>query len=80
MREALEKLVKIALDNMKIDNAFTNLGYTCNPFFDTYGDVIDAICYLLDDRQESIELTKVYQVLNMEDATMEQRIDLLMEA
>ena len=79
VREALRKMVGIAVSARKMDEASRNAGYHENPFWDIYGEAVDAIYILIGEKTNTIDEAVTYQVINDDSYTNDDRVDLLME-
>lgn len=78
MKKALILMVKVARKAMEHDQANVKLGYPANPFFDLYGDALDAIYYLIGENTESLKESVTYRTVHNESLTDEQCAERLM--
>ena len=80
MREALKRMVKIAMRCKELDKMHVALGYENTPYFDLYGDAVDAIYFLVGEHTNTLEESVTYCVLNDPDLLDEERVEKLLEA
>lgn len=79
VRDALVKLVKIAVSTKKMDEAFINAGYADTPYFFIYGNAVDAIYDIIGEKTATIDESVTYDAINNNSYTDSERVDLLME-
>ena len=79
IKEALERLVFIARQAKQIDAMFTEMGYNDTPWFETYGQAMDAIYVLIGEDTGTLDESVTYDAVRGEEYTDDQRIKLLMD-
>lgn len=79
VREALKRMVGIAVSARKMDMSFRNAGYHENPFWDIYGEAMDAIYALIGEKTNTIDEAVTYHVINDDSYTNDERVDLLVK-
>jgi len=79
MKEALTRMVKIAMKCNELDKLHTALGYDNTPYFDIYGDAVDAIYFMIGEHTATLEESATYRVLNTPGISVDERVEKLME-
>lgn len=79
MKEALTRMVKIAMKCKELDKLHTALGYDNTPYFDLYGNAVDAIYFMIGEHTATLEESVTYRVLNTPGISVDERVKKLME-
>ena len=79
VREALKKMVKVAVSARQMDDAFRDAGYQDTPYWDIYGDIMDAVYDIVGEKTATIDESVTYDAINNDSYTDRERVDLLME-
>ena len=75
---ALFRIAKVADSALAVSNAMDSTGFLSGtPFFDIYGELVDAIYLLIGESAEILEDSIVYRVLHASDLTLKEKTDVL---
>ena len=77
-KEALTRMVKAGRLALDTDNGLRALGYSDTPYFTIYGDIADAVYYLLGEKTGTFDESVTNCALSSPDFTHDQRVSLLM--
>ena len=80
IRDALLRMVRTAMFLRKMADAYTTLGLDSNPHHEAYGDLCDAIYYLVGEHTEEFNKSVTWIAVNAPFLTDERRTELLMSA
>ena len=80
IRDALLRMVRTALFLKKMAGAYTTIGLDDNPHLQAYGDMCDAIYYLVREHTEEFTESVTHLVLNAPFLSDERRAEILMSA
>lgn len=78
IRDALLRMVTTARFLKKMAEAYTVLGLDDNPHHNAYGDLMDAIYYLIGEHTEEFNKSVTYLAINAPILTDERRAELLL--
>ena len=78
MRKALERMVRAAEKAKSMDEGLMAKGYSTNPYGDIFGEIADAIFYLLNEKTCRFEDSLTYIALNTDAITEESKVEILM--
>ena len=78
IRDALLRMVTTAMFLKKMAGAYTVLGLDDNPHHNAYGDLMDAIYYLIGEHVEEFDKSVTYLAINAPILTDERRTELLL--
>ena len=78
IRDALLRMVTTTLFLKKMAEAYTVLGLDDNPHHEAYGDMMDAIYYLIGEHTEEFDKSVTYLAINAPILTDERRTELLL--
>ena len=81
IRDALLRMYRSAKDLKKMYETFKVAGFSADSLFDSYGNVADAIYYLIGEDVGQFENSITHRVLNhpdFQDVTDEEIVDVLM--
>lgn len=78
IRDALLRMVTTARFLKKMAEAYTVLGLDNNPHHNAYGDLMDAIYYLIGEHTEEFDKSVTYLAINAPILTDERRAELLL--
>ena len=79
MKEALLRMIRAADKALEMDKALSNHGYKENPYADIFGDIADAIYYLVGEKKNCFEDSVTYWVLHGDLLTEEDKLEILLE-
>ena len=80
LKEALVRMVKVARYELKSMEACAIAGYNDETHFCLFGDVADAIYYLIGEKTETFDESVTCHVLRDESLDDVLRVNMLMEA
>lgn len=78
IRDALLRMVKTAMFLKKMAEAYTTLGLDDNPHHEAFGDLVDAIYYIVGEHTEEFEKSVTWLAVTAPILTEERRAELLM--
>lgn len=81
IKDALLRMYRSARDLKKMYETFKAAGFSADSLFDVYGNVADAIYYLIGEDVARFENSITYRILNhpdFQDCTDEEKVDILM--
>lgn len=78
VRDALLRMVRTAMFLKKMSEAYTILGLDNNPHHEAYGDMCDAIYYLVGEHTEEFDKSVTWIAVNAPFLTEERRTEMLM--
>ena len=78
-KEALTRMVKAGRLALDTDNGLRELGYSDTPFFEIYGDIADAVYFMLGENTGTFNESVTYCALASPGYTHDQRVSLLMQ-
>ena len=78
IRDALLRMVRTAMFLKKMAGAYTTLGLDDNPHHNAYGDMCDAIYYLVGEHTEEFDKSVTWIAVNAPFLTEERRTEMLM--
>lgn len=78
IKDALLRMIKTALFLKKMAGAYSTIGLDDNPHLQAYGDMCDAIYYLVREHTEEFTESVTYLVLNAPFLSDERRAEMLM--
>lgn len=70
MKEVFLKLVSVARLAMAAHRGMLQLGYDNTPYFDIYGDAMDALFLLLQEKSSSLSDSVAFHVVNSDRLTI----------
>lgn len=76
--ETLARLVRTARNAFRADDCLTSLGFGQTAFEKIYGDLADAIYYLIGERSESFETSITHLALNAAHLSDDDRVSMLL--
>lgn len=79
MRDALLRMVKAARRASHVSNALNGIGYHGTPYTDIYGDVADAIYYLIGEETPEFSQSVTFLVLTNDRLSDSGRVDVLLK-
>ena len=80
IRDALLRMIRTAMFLKKMAEAYTTLGLDDNPHHNAYGDMCDAIYYLVGEHTEEFDKSVTWIAVNAPFLTEERRAEMLMAA
>ena len=80
IRDALLRMVRTAMFLKKMSEAYTILGLDNNPHHEAFGDLCDAIYYLVGEHTEEFDKSVTWIAVNAPFLTEERRTEMLMSA
>ena len=78
IRDALLRMVRTAMFLKKMAEAYTVLGLNDNPHHEAFGDVCDAIYYIVGEHTEEFDKSVTWIAVNAPFLTEERRTEMLM--
>lgn len=78
IRDALLRMIRTAMFLKKMSEAYTTLGLDNNPHHEAYGDMLDAIYYLIGEHMEEFDKSVTYLAATAPFLTDERRAELLL--
>lgn len=63
-KSVLTHLIRAGRDALHLEKTLTDIGYKETPYFNLYGEIIDAIYALLDEQTDTIEESKAYSAVH----------------
>lgn len=69
MVNALERMVCSARKAFAIDKRLMELGYRDTPYFEIYGEIADAIYYMLNEQTDTFDKSVAYRTLHDKSMT-----------
>ena len=79
MKEVLTHLIRASETARQMDAAMHDLGYTNNPYIDIFGEIADAVYYLLGEKKECFEDSATYWALNGDRLSEDDKLTILLE-
>lgn len=79
IQQSLTKMVKTARTALRLSEHFSKIGYPFLLFDDIYGDIADAIYYLVGENTIHFEDSLTFIVLNTDAITDDARITILLK-
>lgn len=77
-KEALTRMVKAGRLALTMDKGLRSLGYDETPYFDIYGNIADAVYFLLGEETETFSASVTSLVFESPELTDARRVSLLM--
>ena len=63
-KSVLTHLIRAGRDALHLEKTLTEIGYKETPYFNLYGDIIDAIYGILDEHTDTIEESMAYAAIH----------------
>ena len=79
-KEAMVRLVRAGRKANELDESLMDLGYTSTPYSDIYGDIADAIYFMLGEKTETLDQSITYQAITDDSLTDGQCAEKLLSA
>ena len=80
IQEALKRMVRIAMTAKHADDVLRNAGYMETPYWQIYGDAVDAIYCLVEKEGTDFESSTTCLVMGTVSLTGDRRVALLLDA
>ena len=80
MEQALLRMLRAAERTKQMDDDLVKRGYSDSPYADIFGDIADAIYYLIGENTDRFEDSMTYIMLHTDAVTDHCKVSLLMDA
>ena len=78
VRDALLRMVRSGLEVKSLQETYLKVGLDDGPLFGVFGDICDAIYYLIGEHKEQFTDSLTYLVMNAPILSEERRVEMLM--